>query len=123
MTRLERARRHPQSLVGAKRGRRGLLAALVVCGALAYAGFPSSSHHHPVHYAHPAGFVVLAEHRFDPAVQRLMAEQNLKALPIYGGALFYIVPEPSNAAAEAMQIQYMESLLRRHGREIEPEAE
>ena len=33
------------------------------------------------------GFVVLAQHRFDPMIQRWLAEQSLKALPIRDGQL------------------------------------
>ena len=41
-----------------------------------------------------AGFLVLAEHRFDPAIQRLMAERSLRALPLRDGQLYYVVADP-----------------------------
>ncbi len=65
------------------------------------------------------GFVVVAEHRFDPAVQRYMAERELKALPISGGRLFYIVPAFSDPLIEEMQIRYIEQLLDKQ-RRVEP---
>ena len=69
----------------------------------------------PVQY----GIVVVAEHRFDPAVQRYMAERELKALPIRGGALFYIVPAYNDPRIEEMQIRYIEQLLDKQ-RRVEP---
>ena len=61
------------------------------------------------------GLIVLAERRFDPFVQRLMAEQSLRALPLYGGQLFYLVPAASSSGLEEMQIRYLEVLLRERG--------
>ena len=69
----------------------------------------------------PPGFVITADHRYDPAIQRLLAERSLKALPIRGGRLFYIVPQDSNRMIEAMQIRYIEELLYR--RNVEPKLE
>ena len=58
------------------------------------------------------GFVVLAEQRFDPAVQRFMAEQSLRAMPLKDGQLYYVYPvNTSNAYIEQMQIRYLEVLL------------
>ncbi len=71
---------------------------------------------------HLPGFVVAADLRFDPAVQRMIAERQLKVLPIYDGALFYIVPEPSSAHDEAMQIRYIEALLTRREQLNEPDS-
>ncbi len=74
--------------------------------------------------AHPSaqyGIVVVAEHRFDPAMQRYMAERELKALPIQGGAMFYIVPTANNPMIEQMQIRYIEQLLDKQER-VEPQA-
>ncbi len=66
------------------------------------------------------GIVVVAEYRFDPAVQRYMAERELKALPISGGRLFYLVPAFSDPLIEEMQIRYIEQLLDKR-RPIEPQ--
>ncbi len=77
----------------------------------------STQAHPPVHY----GIVVVAEHRFDPAVQRYMAERELKALPISGGRLFYIVPVVNDPFVEQMQIRYIEELLDKQQR-VEPRA-
>ena len=63
------------------------------------------------------GFVVHAEDRFDPMIQRLMAEQSLKALPLRGGQLFYIVPVDADPRLEEMQIRYLEILLDRRADE------
>lgn len=59
-----------------------------------------------------AGFIVLAEQRFNPFVQRLIAEQSLRAFPLYGGQLFYVGPTGYDRREEAMQIRYLETLLR-----------
>ena len=74
------------------------------------------------------GFIVLPEQRFDPLVQRFMAEQSLRAMPLKDGQLYYIYPlGTSNAYVEQMQIRYLEVLLDEKSRadnaEIEPEAE
>jgi hypothetical protein len=67
-----------------------------------YPGFPNSL----------PGFVVLAEQRYDPLVQRFMAEQSLRAMPLKNGQLYYIYPvDTSNAYIEQMQIRYLEVLL------------
>jgi len=64
------------------------------------------------HYLRP-GIVLLAEHRFDPAVQRWLAEGALRALPLDGGRLYYIVPVDRDPRLEEMQIRYLEELLGR----------
>lgn len=58
-----------------------------------------------------AGFLVLAEHRFDPAIQRLMAERSLRALPLRDGQLYYVYPIDIDPRLEEMQIRYLEVLL------------
>ncbi|MEM7000804.1 MAG: hypothetical protein AAF529_08455 [Pseudomonadota bacterium] len=61
-----------------------------------------------------AGLVVAAEHRYDPAVQRLLADLSLRALPLLDGQLYYVYPmQNSSAHLETLQIQYLEQLLRR----------
>lgn len=57
------------------------------------------------------GFLLRPEDRFDPFVQRLLAEQSLKALPLKGGRLFYIVPVQVDPRLEEMQIRYLELLI------------
>jgi hypothetical protein len=70
------------------------------------------------------GFIVLAEQRYDPAVQRFMAEQSLRALPLKNGQLFYVYPiNTSNAYIEQMQIRYLEVMLEKKAAESEPENE
>jgi hypothetical protein len=66
------------------------------------------------------GFVVLAQHRFDPSIQRWLAEQSLKALPIRNGRLFYIIPVDTNPLQEQFQIRYIEEMLNRQP--VEPES-
>ncbi|MEM1434834.1 MAG: hypothetical protein AAGG11_12310 [Pseudomonadota bacterium] len=66
-------------------------------------------------FAPGLGLIILAERRFDPFVQRLMAERSLRALPLYGGQLFYLVPTGVSRGEEAMQIRYLEVLLRERG--------
>ena len=58
------------------------------------------------------GFIVLPEQRFDPAMQRYMAERSLRALPLQNGQLYYVYPvTTSTAYVEQMQIRYIEALL------------
>jgi hypothetical protein len=76
-----------------------------------YAGYQSG---------HVPGFVVLAQHRFDPMIQRWLAEQSLKALPIRDGQLFYIIPVDTNPMQEQFQIRYIEEMLNRQP--VEPES-
>ena len=58
------------------------------------------------------GIVLAAKHRFDPAVQRYLAEQSLAAMPIKDGLLYYIYPiHSNNAQLESFQIQNLERLL------------
>ena len=63
---------------------------------------------------------MLAQHRFDPTVQRWLADQSLKALPIRGGQLFYIIPVDTNPMQEQFQIRYIEEMLNRQP--VEPES-
>ena len=60
---------------------------------------------------HLPGFLVLAEHRFDPAIQRFMAERSLRALPLRDGQLYYVYPIDIDPRLEEMQIRYLEVLL------------
>lgn len=59
---------------------------------------------------HP-GFVIRAEDRFDPAIQRLMAEHSLRSLPLERGRLYYLYPIGIAPRLEGMQIRYLETLL------------
>jgi len=68
------------------------------------------------HFLRP-GIVVLAEQRFDPAVQRWLAQGALRALPLDGGRLYYIVPADRDPRLEEMQIRYLEELLFRRAAE------
>ena len=72
------------------------------------------------HYATP-GVVLAKEYRFDPAVQRMLAERSLKAMPLRGGELFYVIPVDVDPRMEAMQIRYIEALLDKKA-EVEPDA-
>lgn len=73
------------------------------------------------HWQLSQGFIVRADDRFDPFIQRLLAEESLKALPLRGGQLFYIVPVNVDPGLEEMQIRYLELLLDRQ--EVEPRRE
>ncbi len=91
----------------------GLLA-LVICTG-------SVSANPLLHHPHLPGFILLPEQRFDPAVQRYLAEQSLRALPLYGGQLFYVHPVgTSSAYSEQLQIRYLESMLRDRVKDDEP---
>ena len=70
------------------------------------------------------GFIVLAENRFDPAIQRLIAEHSLRSLPLRRGQLYYVYPPGINPHIEEMQIRYLELLLeKRAEKDSEPDAE
>ena len=72
------------------------------------------------------GVVILAEHRYDPAVQRWLAAEELASLPLRDGQLYYVYPvQNSNAQLESMQIQYLEHLLdkRAQQEQLAPEPE
>jgi len=101
-------------LIGAL-GLAGTAAAASPAGALpAPTGFAG-------HWQLSQGFIVRADDRFDPFIQRLMAEQSLKALPLRGGQLFYIVPVNVDPRLEEMQIRYLELLLDRQRDEPPPQ--
>ncbi|NKB98988.1 MAG: hypothetical protein GKR90_10930 [Pseudomonadales bacterium] len=71
----------------------------------------------PQAYAAPhagiQGFVVAAEYRFHPSVQRLMAERELRALPLQNGKLYYVFPMTAGNSVylEQMQLQNLERLI------------
>ncbi len=68
------------------------------------------------------GFIVLAEQRFDPAVQRYMAEQSLGAMPLKDGQLYFVYPiDTSRAYIEQMQIRYLEVLMEKQSTAISDE--
>lgn len=71
---------------------------------------------------HP-GFVIRAEDRFDPAIQRLMAEYSLKSLPLERGQLYYLYPIGITPRLEGVQIRYLESLLDKQAAAAEAEQE
>lgn len=57
------------------------------------------------------GFIIRAADRFDPAIQRLMAEHSLRSLPLERGQLYYLYPIGMTPRLEGMQIRYLETLL------------
>ncbi len=59
-----------------------------------------------------SGVIISAERRFDPLVQRLIAERELVALPIAHRPLFLLVPMSRDPYHEQSQIQYLEHMLR-----------
>ena len=107
--------------------KRILVGGLACVMALALSTSASANHGYgmPAPYAgfqpgYVPGFVVLAQHRFDPMIQRWLADQSLKALPIRGGQLFYIIPVDTNPMQEQFQIRYIEEMLNRQP--VEPES-
>lgn len=90
-----------------------LLAALSAAPASADHGLAVPAPYSGFQPGYVPGFVVLAQHRFDPMVQRWLAEESLKALPIHNGQLFYIIPVDTNPLQEQMQIRYIEEMLSR----------
>lgn len=63
------------------------------------------------------GFIISAEDRFDPAVQRLMAELELAALPLDRGQLYYLYPIGITPRLEGAQIRYLEALIDKRANE------
>ncbi len=88
---------------------------LVLLGISLSASSPASPNDYSLMQS--GGVIVLAEQRFNPAVQRMLAERTLKALPISNGRLFYIVPVGIDPRHEQAQIQYLEYLLSRRSDE------
>jgi hypothetical protein len=76
----------------------------------------------PAVVLHP-GFVIRAEDRFDPAIQRLMAEYSLRSLPLERGQLYYLYPIGVTPRLEGMQIRYLETLLDKQAALAEPAPE
>jgi hypothetical protein len=68
----------------------------------------------------PTAFIFRPEARYDPLIQRLLAEDVLRAMPMGDRNLFYVVPEGGTALLEEMQIRYLEELLQRYGDNAEP---
>ena len=95
--------------------RRHLVTGLLLAATLGSSASAQPGLLRPVVPVVDAGLIVLAEQRFNPLVQRLMAEQSLRALPLYGGQLFYLVPVAADRGNEEMQIRYLEVLLRERG--------
>lgn len=60
--------------------------------------------------------------RFDPLVQRMMAENVLKAMPLGGHVVYYVVPQTSDPMMQEMQIRYIEQLLDKYRQADEPAA-
>ncbi len=57
------------------------------------------------------GFIILAKDRFDPAIQRLIADHSLRSLPLERGQLYYVYPVGIDPYIEGAQIRYLEALL------------
>jgi hypothetical protein len=98
----------------------GLLAIVAATSSGANPGLEIPPQYDAFHPGRVPGFVVLARHRFDPTIQRWLAEQSLKALPIRNGQLFYIVPVDTNPLQEQYQIRYIEEMLNRAPVEPQP---
>ena len=89
------------------------LTGMVLAGMILFGMIPMSQAATPASAAiawHP-GFVIRAEDRFDPAIQRLMAEYSLQSLPLERGQLYYLYPIGVTPRLEGVQIRYLESLL------------
>ena len=59
----------------------------------------------------PPGIIIRPEDRFDPAIQRLLAEHSLRLLPLRRGQLYYLYPVGATPRFEGAQIRYLEHLL------------
>ena len=59
----------------------------------------------------PPGIIIRPEDRFDPAIQRLMADHSLRLLPLQRGQLYYLYPLEPGSRFEGVQIRYLEQLL------------
>jgi hypothetical protein len=68
----------------------------------------------------PTAFIFRPEARYDPLIQRLLAEDVLRAMPMGERNMFYVVPEGGTQLLEEMQIRYLEELLQRYGSNAEP---
>lgn len=78
--------------------------------------------HHDGRLDHTA-FIYRPEARFDPLIQRLLAEDVLRTMPRGDGDVFYVVPEGGTKLLEEMQLRYLEELLHRYGEGAGPSAD
>jgi len=91
---------------------RSIFTVVVACLSFLVAAVPVAAQ--PLFYnGELNGIIVPAAQRFDPAMQRFMAEQSLRALPLRDGQLFYVYPiDTASAYSEQLQIRYLETLLK-----------
>jgi hypothetical protein len=75
------------------------------------AGEPVPGHGHGVPLP---GFVVFPEQRFEPWVQRLMAREELRSLPIGASGVLYLVPVTQDPTLVEAQVRYLHELLHEH---------
>ena len=81
--------------------------ALVFCTGVVY---------HPTTHGQPSAqsaLIVFPEHKYDPAVQRILAEENLRALPIGSTGVIFVIPVYEDPMLEEMQIRYLEKLIKK----------
>jgi hypothetical protein len=92
--------------------RRTLLIALAVVGVQTQAAVPVFHPHEPV-----TALILNPDARFDPLVQRMMADNVLRAMPLRGQMIYYVVPQTSDPMMQEMQIRYIEQLLEKYQRD------
>jgi len=63
-------------------------------------------------------FIVSSDARFDPMVQRLLAQNALRAMPIGNDAMLFVIPDNGDVILQESQIRYLDELMQRH---IEPD--
>lgn len=59
----------------------------------------------------PPALIILADQRFNPVVQRLLAREELKALPIGDARVIFVIPVYEDPMLEEMQIRYLKELI------------
>lgn len=92
--------------------KRTLLITLATFGVHAQAAVPVYHPHEPV-----TALILNPDARFDPLVQRMMADNVLRAMPLRGQMIYYVVPQTSDPMMQEMQIRYIEQLLEKYQRD------
>jgi hypothetical protein len=59
-------------------------------------------------------FVLSGDARFDPMVQRLLAQNALRSLPIGNHSMLIVIPDDADAVLQEAQIRYLNELMQRH---------
>ena len=95
--------------IGKNLVKRTFAIAIAALGVQAGATVPVYHPHEPV-----TALILNPDARFDPLVQRMMADNVLRAMPLRGRMIYYVVPQTDDPMMQEMQIRYIEQLLEKY---------